>query len=97
MAWDRADGEDGLAAQPQDDDAAREWGSGATDYDRLREAQADSIEHLLVRLAVRPGERALDMATGTGWTARRMAQMGARVTGVDIAPAMVEEARRLTA
>jgi SAM-dependent methyltransferase len=50
---------------------------------------------LLVRLAVRPVERALDMATGTGWTARRMAQMGAKVTGVDIAPAMVEEARRL--
>ena len=60
-----------MATQRQDDDAAREWGSGAADYDRLREAQADSIEHLLVRLAVRPGERALDMATGTGWTARR--------------------------
>jgi SAM-dependent methyltransferase len=86
-----------MAVEPRDGEAAQRWGSGAADYDRLREAQADSIEHLLVRLAVRPGERALDMATGTGWTARRMAQVGARVTGLDIAPAMVGEARRLTA
>jgi hypothetical protein len=54
-----------MAVEPRDREAAQRWGAGAADYDRLREAQADSIEHLLVRIAVRPGERALDMATGT--------------------------------
>jgi len=48
---------------------------------------ADCIEHMLNRIDVRPGERALDLATGTGWTARRLAQKGAQVTGVDIVKA----------
>ena len=38
------------------------------------------------RLAAEPGERVLDVATGTGWTARNIARAGAHVTAVDIAP-----------
>ncbi len=49
----------------------------------------------LVRLAqVRPGERALDLACGTGDIAFAVAAEGARVTGLDITPRMLELAAR---
>lgn len=37
----------------------------------------------------------MDVATGTGAVARRAAHAGARVTGVDFAPALIESAQRL--
>ena len=86
-----------MSIQPHNEKAAATWGSGGSEYDRISETIADSIEHLLNRLAVQPGERALDLATGTGWTARRLAQKGAKVTGVDIGKGVIEAAQRLAA
>ena len=73
--------------------AATVWGSGGRGYDKVSECVADSIEHLLNRIDVKPGERVLDLATGTGWTARRLAQKGAHVTGVDIGDGVIDAAR----
>jgi SAM-dependent methyltransferase len=84
-----------MAVLPHNERAGATWGSGGAGYDLISESIADSIEHLLNRLDVRPGERALDLATGTGWTARRLAQKGAKVTGVDIGAGVVEAAKRL--
>jgi SAM-dependent methyltransferase len=50
-------------------------------------------DRLVERLRVRAGERWLDVATGTGAVAIRAAAAGAEVTGVDIAPEMLEGAR----
>jgi ubiquinone/menaquinone biosynthesis C-methylase UbiE len=61
------------------------WSSGGRDYERISSGIADSIEHCVLRLDPRPGERILDLATGTGWTSRLVARRGARVTGTDIA------------
>jgi ubiquinone/menaquinone biosynthesis C-methylase UbiE len=44
-----------------------------------------------------PGERFLDVATGTGWTARLLASRGAAVTGVDIRSGAIEAAKALAA
>lgn len=52
---------------------------------------------LLDGLAVQAGERALDVATGTGFTAMALAERGARVTAVDLTAPMMEQARRLAA
>lgn len=84
-----------MAIQPHNEKAAATWGSGGTDYDRISECIADAIEHMLNRIDVRPGERVLDLATGTGWTARRLAQKGAEVTGLDIGAGVIEAARGL--
>lgn len=84
-----------MAIQPHNAKAAATWGSGDAEYDRISESIADSIEHLLNRLDVQPGERVLDLATGTGWTARRLAQKGAPVTGLDIGEGVIEAAKHL--
>ena len=49
---------------------------------------------LLDLLQPQPGERILDLGCGTGQLAARIAASGAAVTGIDSAPAMIEEARR---
>ncbi len=65
--------------------AAAVWSSGGSAYERISRGIADAIEHAVVRLAPQPGERILDLATGTGWAARSLARRGAEVVGVDIA------------
>ncbi len=73
------------------------WSSGGNAYDQISRGIADSIEHCVLRLAPQPGERILDLATGTGWTSRAIARRGAAVTGVDIAGDLVAAARERAA
>jgi SAM-dependent methyltransferase len=70
------------------------WSAGGSSYDNISRGIADSIEHCVLRLNPRPGERILDLATGTGWTSRVVARRGAAVIGVDIASELLEAARR---
>ncbi|HTY48107.1 MAG TPA: class I SAM-dependent methyltransferase [Steroidobacteraceae bacterium] len=59
--------------------------------------------HLCQRLAlapwlrVRPGTRVLDVGCGIGRWSRRLAARGAWVTGIDLSPTMIAEARRRAA
>ncbi len=77
--------------------AAEIWGLTGESYDEISRGSADAIEHCLDRLRPSSGEKILDVATGTGWTARRLAGRGARVVGIDLSPAIIEAARRLSA
>src|SRR2546423_11309032 len=71
------------------------WNSPGGRYDDISRSIADAIEHAVERLQPRSGERILDLATGTGWGSRILAQRfpGANVTGVDIADQMLDHAR----
>lgn len=71
------------AIQPHNQRPAAVWSSGGSAYDQISRGIADSIEHCVLRLDPNPGERILDLSTGTGWTTRSVARRGARVTGVD--------------
>jgi SAM-dependent methyltransferase len=71
------------------------WGSAP--WERVAETLAPLHDHLVAELAARAGERWLDAATGTGAVAIRAARAGAEVTGLDLAPRLVETAERLTA
>ncbi|HSB58337.1 MAG TPA: class I SAM-dependent methyltransferase, partial [Methyloceanibacter sp.] len=52
--------------------------------------------HAAQRLNARAGERILDVATGTGWSARNVARRGAAVTGVDISAELLAAAGDLS-
>jgi SAM-dependent methyltransferase len=71
--------------------AAELWSKG--DYDALAERFAPIHDRLVERLDPQPGDRWLDVATGTGRVAARAAAAGAEVVGTDIAPRMLEIAR----
>lgn len=77
--------------------AATVWNSGGAAYERISRGIADSIEHAVVRLNPQPGERILDLATGTGWTSRSVARRGAEVVGADIAEDLLSAAREIAA
>jgi SAM-dependent methyltransferase len=79
----------------QNDGAAAVWGSGGSAYDRVSETIADALDHVVARLHPDPGEKCLDVATGTGWTARLLKARGADVTGVDIGIGVIEAAKEL--
>lgn len=51
-------------------------------------------DELVDRLLIQPGERLLDVATGTGEVAARAARRGADVTAIDIAPGMLAIAEK---
>lgn len=85
------------AIQPHNIKAAATWNSGGRQYDRISETIADSIDHCVIRLTPKPGEHVLDVATGTGWTARCVAARGATVTGIDLGTDLIEAARAAAA
>lgn len=67
------------------------WGNGP--YQSVTETVADIHELLVERLDPHDGDAWLDLACGTGAMAERAATRGASVTGVDLAPALIETAR----
>jgi ubiquinone/menaquinone biosynthesis C-methylase UbiE len=66
------------------------WGTGP--YQRITETIHDIHERVVERLAPGPGDAWLDLATGTGAVAERAAAAGAAVTGLDLAPVLIETA-----
>lgn len=61
---------------------------------------APVIEHVITRARLKPGERVLDLGTGTGAAAFRAANLvapGGTVIGIDISPEMLTLARRRAA
>jgi SAM-dependent methyltransferase len=74
---------------------AEMWGSAP--WERVAETLAPLHDHLVEQLSPRADERWLDVATGTGAVAVRAARAGAQVIGLDLAPRLVETAKRLAA
>lgn len=73
-----------------------DFGRTATDYAAHRAGFPDAFFARLDGFGVgRPGQRVLDLGTGTGTLARNLARRGARVIGIDPAPAMLDAARAL--
>lgn len=71
------------------------WGSGP--YQGITETITDIHQAVIERLAPQPGQRLLDLACGTGAVAELAATTGAEVVGVDIAPALIEQAKERAA
>lgn len=68
------------------------WSAG--DFGQIARFYASQAEDFIKRLDLKPGMKVLDVACGTGNTALPAARTGATVTGVDIAPNLVEQVRQ---
>lgn len=86
-------------AAMQDDARAKQrtvWALG--DYASVAEQVIPDLGAVLVRACgVRPGQRVLDVATGSGNAAIPAAEAGADVVGVDLCPPLLEAGRRSAA
>ena len=67
------------------------WITG--DFGRIAKGYERGAGEFIARLSIDVGERVLDVACGTGNLAIPAARCGAFVTGVDIAPNLIEQAR----
>ena len=67
------------------------WMSG--DYGHFATYLEPGALEFLSRIPIEPGVRVLDVACGAGQTAIPMSRAGAKVTGVDIATNLIEQAR----
>jgi ubiquinone/menaquinone biosynthesis C-methylase UbiE len=67
------------------------WMAG--DFGRIARFSAKCAEEFVDRLNIQPGMRVLDVACGTGNLAIPAARKGAQVSGIDIAPNLLEQAR----
>lgn len=66
------------------------WMAG--DFGQIAKLNERASEEFVNRLALKPGMRVLDVACGTGNQSIPAARTGADVTGVDIAPNLLEQA-----
>lgn len=81
---------------PIDPGRSIDWGKTSDDYSKHRPGPPESFyERLKAHGIGLPGQRLLDLGTGTGLLARRFAQQGAIVAGVDISEGQIEAARAL--
>lgn len=81
-------------------DNAREfdWGKTSEDYAAYRAGYPEAFYEVLAALGIgTPGQRILDLGTGTGVLARAFAKRGAVVNGVDIAANQIAAAQALAA
>lgn len=76
------------------------WNERVDWWDEMSETNARSdsrvrdLDRTATALALQPGSRLLDAGCGTGQYAITFAKRGYVVSGIDIAPAMIERARR---
>ena len=67
------------------------WSAG--DFGQIAQYAAKGVEQFVSRIGIRPGMKVLDVACGTGNLSIPAARLGAKVTGVDIAPNLLQQAR----
>ncbi len=72
-----------------------DWGLG--EYEHTAIELEPVAEHVVSLAGLRPGERVVDLATGTGNAALLAARSGAVVTGLDVAPRLIGVARERAA
>jgi SAM-dependent methyltransferase len=71
------------------------WMAG--DFGVVAKTISGAAEAFVTRLSIPAGARVLDVACGTGNTALPLARQGCKVTGVDIAPNLLVQARERAA
>jgi len=69
------------------------WGARASDWAATEEQQLPTYEEAIRRLGIETGSRVLEVGCGSGVFLRAAADRGARVSGLDASPELLELAR----
>ncbi|MCL2106096.1 MAG: class I SAM-dependent methyltransferase [Oscillospiraceae bacterium] len=81
-----------------DHGAAFDWGCASEDYAKYRDIYPEEFYRRILELGLcLPGQKVLDLGTGTGVLPRNLYRHGARFIGADISENQIEQARRLSA
>ncbi|MGH9316959.1 MAG: class I SAM-dependent methyltransferase [Thermoanaerobaculia bacterium] len=81
-----------------DNEREFDWGKTSRDYAAYRSGYPESFYEVLAAVGIgKPGQKILDLGTGTGVLARAFAKRGAVVTGADIAANQIAAAKALAA
>lgn len=83
--------------QPHNRKQAANWASVGRAYEKFSEDLGEAIKCCIDHLDPQPGERVLDVATGTGWGACLIAARGTEVHGIDFGKDLIDAARTLAA
>jgi SAM-dependent methyltransferase len=87
-----------LASSPKPADLLIDYGRAAEDYGRYRQGFPGEFFSRLQKMRVGlPGQRLLDLGTGTGLMAREFARRGCLVTGADFSARLLSVAERTNA
>lgn len=79
---------------PTDPGRTFDWSRTSADYAAFRPGPPPRLYAMLAALGIGlPGQRLLDLGTGTGLLAREFARRGALVRGTDLAPGQIDAAR----
>lgn len=70
------------------------WKFHGAQHEWINSQTTQAVDHCLARLDARAGERVLEVQTGTGRTARRLARMGVKVAAIDTRPELIGKAAR---
>ena len=81
----------GGTQDPLTDRVRATWTAG--DFGRIAKGYSRGAGEFIARLELEPDERVLDVACGTGNLALPAARIGASVTGIDIAPNLIAQAK----
>jgi ubiquinone/menaquinone biosynthesis C-methylase UbiE len=79
-----------------DHEVVEGWSAAASLFDNVSFFVSDALSHATQRLNPGPGQRVLDVGTGTGVSARNAARFGARVVGVDPNEDLLKTAKELS-
>src|SRR5689334_18805968 len=80
-----------VAADPLTERVRATWTAG--DFGRIAKGYERGAGEFIARLELATGDRVLDVACGTGNLALPAARTGATVSGIDIAPNLIDQAR----
>ena len=83
--------EPNVTSDPLTDRVRATWTAG--DFGRIAKGSSRGAGEFIARLELEPDERVLDVACGTGNLALPAARIGASVTGIDIAPNLISQAK----
>jgi 2-polyprenyl-3-methyl-5-hydroxy-6-metoxy-1,4-benzoquinol methylase len=81
------------------EDGRELWDRKAAFWDELQGTEGTKFHRYLISpvverlVALKPGERVLDVACGNGVLARRPAELGGHITAVDFSPVLIQRAR----